>query len=162
MSDKKKKLTTRKATKVIGTQTFINQETGELNEMQVINIEERDANFHKIWLGHIIESLDLIGNKKIKILSFIMQNINSDNLFLMTYDEMAKELSISKPTIVETMKALQSSNFLKKVRNGQYAINPDVIFKGNKTNRLNVLIQYQKNEEKEQIEQKKDEQHKED
>ncbi|MGE2624342.1 replication/maintenance protein RepL, partial [Escherichia coli] len=95
-------------------------------------------------------------------LSFIMQNINSDNLFLMTYDEMAKELSISKPTIVETMKALQSSNFLKKVRNGQYAINPDVIFKGNKTNRLNVLIQYQKNEEKEQIEQKKDEQHKED
>ncbi|HDR8306450.1 TPA: replication/maintenance protein RepL, partial [Bacillus cereus] len=30
--------------------------------MNVINVEERDANFHKLWLGHIIQSLDLIGN----------------------------------------------------------------------------------------------------
>ena len=43
--------TTRKKVKVIGTETYINQQTGELQEMQVIDIEERDANFHKLWLG---------------------------------------------------------------------------------------------------------------
>ena len=37
--------TTRKKVKVVGTETYINQKTGELQEMQVIDIEERDANF---------------------------------------------------------------------------------------------------------------------
>ena len=50
--------------KVIGTETYIKQDTGELKEMQVIDIEERDANFHKLWLGHILQSIDLIGNQK--------------------------------------------------------------------------------------------------
>lgn len=143
-SRKKKEVQTRRATQVIGHQRYINQTTGQIEDMQVISIEERDANFHKLWLGHIIESLDLIGNKKIKILTFIMNNVNSDNMFLMTYDEMAKEIGVSKPTIIETMKALISSNFLAKVRNGQYQINPDVIFKGGKNSRMNVLLQYTK------------------
>ena len=55
--------TTRKKVKVVGTETYINQQTGELQEMQVIDIEERDANFHKLWLGHILQSIDLIGNR---------------------------------------------------------------------------------------------------
>ena len=46
--------TTRKRVKVVGTETYIKQDTGELREMQVIDIEERDANFHKLWLGHIL------------------------------------------------------------------------------------------------------------
>ncbi|WP_281042439.1 replication/maintenance protein RepL [Selenomonas infelix] len=45
---------TRKKVKVVGTETYIKQDTGELREMQVIDIEERDANFHKLWLGHIL------------------------------------------------------------------------------------------------------------
>ena len=44
--------TTRKKVKVIGTETYIKQDTGEIAEMQVVKIEERDANFHKLWLGH--------------------------------------------------------------------------------------------------------------
>ena len=58
--------TTRKKVKVIGTETYIKQDTGEIAEMQVVKIEERDANFHKLWLGHILQSIDLIGNQKDK------------------------------------------------------------------------------------------------
>ena len=53
-----------KKVKFSGTQKFIKQDTGEIVEMNVTEIEERDANFHKVWLGHVIQSLDLIGNKK--------------------------------------------------------------------------------------------------
>lgn len=142
--------TTRKKIKVIGTETYIKQDTGEIKEMNVINVEERDANFHKLWLGHIIQSLDLIGNKKIKVLNFIMNNLNSENYFLMTQQEMEKALGISRKTISDTMKALQESDFLTLVRSGTYRINPDVLFKGGKNNRLNVLIEYhdQRNKDK--------------
>ena len=42
--------TTRKKVKIVGRENYINQNTGEIKEMKIINIEERDANFHKIWL----------------------------------------------------------------------------------------------------------------
>lgn len=139
----KKTKTTRKKTKVIGTKTYIDRDTGELNEMQVVSIEERDANFHKIWLGHIVQALDLIGNKKIKVVNYIMENLNSDNMFLKTQREVAEDLKISLPTVSSTFRALQESDFMKQPRNGIYQINPNVIFKGGKEKRLNILLQYQ-------------------
>ena len=48
--------TTRRKMKIVGKQAYIDQETGEMNEVQVIDIEKRDANFHKIWLSHILNS----------------------------------------------------------------------------------------------------------
>ena len=136
----KKKITTRKKTKVIGTKTYIDRDTGELNEMQVISIEERDANFHKIWLGHIIQSLDLIGNKKIKVLNYLMENLNSENMFLEGQREVAESLNISIQTVSRTFRALQESDFMRQPKNGIYQINPDIIFKGGKEKRLNVLL----------------------
>lgn len=154
---KKSLKTTRKKVKILGTETYINQSTGEAHEMQVMSIEERDANFHKLWLGHIVEALDMLGSKKLKIVTYIMQNLNSENLFIMTYRKLEKTLGVSRPTIVETFKSLQEANFLKRVQNGVYQVNPDVIFKGGKSKRLNVLIQYQnlEDEEKEPTETEK-------
>ncbi|HDR7214965.1 replication/maintenance protein RepL [Heyndrickxia sporothermodurans] len=136
------KITTRKKVKFTGTQKYINQDTGEIVEMNVTEIEERDANFHKIWLGHVMESLDIIGNKKVKILQFIINNMNKENQFLYTYSMIEKETNISRATIAETMTSLQSADFLKKVKNGHYEINPDVIFKGGKNARMDILIRY--------------------
>src|SRR5699024_11431149 len=75
--------------------------------MQVTNIEERDANFHKIWLGHMLESLDMIGNQKIRVAMFIMENINKENELIMTYRVIAEKTNTSLQTVSETMKALQ-------------------------------------------------------
>ncbi|TKD48702.1 replication/maintenance protein RepL [Streptococcus mitis] len=139
---KKKIMTTRKKIKFSGTQKYINQDTGEIVEMNVTEIEERDANFHKVWLGHVIQSLDLIGNKKIHILTSIMDNLNKENQFLYTYSMIEKETGISRRTIADTMTALQESDFLKKVKNGHYEVNPDQIFKGGKKSRMDILLRY--------------------
>ncbi|WP_061574554.1 replication/maintenance protein RepL [Heyndrickxia coagulans] len=146
MKDYKKPKTTRKKVKFLGTKEFIDKETGEIHKMQVTDIEERDANFHKIWLGHMLESLDMIGNQKIRVAMFILNNVNKENEFIMTYRVIAEKTGISLQTITETMKALQESNFLKKIRNGYYRLNPDIIFKGGKEDRLEVLIRYNKGE----------------
>ncbi|KKB33698.1 hypothetical protein QY97_03083 [Bacillus thermotolerans] len=114
--------------------------------MQVTDIEERDANFHKMWLGHVLESLDMIGNQKIRVAMFIMNNVNSDNEFIMTYRIIAEKTGISLQTVSETMKALQESDFIKKIRNGYYRINPDVMFKGGKNKRMEILIRYREGE----------------
>lgn len=149
---KKSLNTTRKKVKVKGTETYINKSTGEIEEMQVVSIEERDANFHKLWLGHIVDALDMLGSKKLKVLTYVMQNLNNENQFIMTYRKLEKTLEVSRPTIVETFKALQEANFLKKIQNGVWQVNPDVIFKGGKSQRMNVLLQYKALDEEEQEE----------
>ena len=50
---------TNKKVKVVGRAEYTNNSTGEVEDFQVVRLEDRDFNFHKIWLEHIINSLDL-------------------------------------------------------------------------------------------------------
>ena len=134
--------TTRKRVKVIGRETYIKQDTGELREMQVIDIEERDANFHKLWLGHILQSIDLIGNQKTRLAFWILDHLDSNNLLIMTQRQIANKTGIARGTINTTLKALIDSSFLIMRQAGVYQVNPDVLFKGGKNARMNVLLQY--------------------
>jgi hypothetical protein len=134
--------TTRKKVKIIGTETYIKQDTGELKKMQVIDIEERDANFHKLWLGHILQSIDLIGNQKTRLAFWILNHLDSNNLLPMTQRQIANKSGISIQTVSRTLQALIDSNFLQRKNIGVYQVNPDVLFKGGKTARMNVLLQY--------------------
>ncbi len=133
---------TSKKVKVQGTQTYINKDTGELIEMEVISIEERDANFHKIWLYQIADSLDLIGNQKTKVLFHIINNLNADNIFIGTQKDISTKLSLSSQTVSLTLKKLQESNFLKQQHHSVYVVNPDFLFKGKADKRLNILLAY--------------------
>lgn len=141
-------MNTRKKVKVIGTENYIKQDTVEIKEMQVINVEERDFNFHKVWLSHIINSIDLIGNQKTKLAFWIIENLNKENQLIMTQRKIAEKTGMSIQTVSLTIKALIESNFLVKINSGAYRVNPNVLFKGGKTDRLNVLIEYS-NEKKE-------------
>ena len=148
MNDKndkpKKKTVTHKKVKVVGTKQFIDPTTNEIENFQVLSVEERDFNFHKIWLKHILETIDLIGNTKTKLAFWIIDHINYENVLVYTYKRIHEETKISIDTIRVTMKILLESGFLRRINQGAYKVNPDYIFKGNHANRMNVLIQYSK------------------
>lgn len=133
---------TTKKVKVIGTRKYINQDSGEIEDFQVVNIEERDFNFHKIWLNHIINSLDLIGNQKTRLAFWIVDNLDKENKLTMTYRQISEKSGISYQTVSRTMKSLIESNFLQQINQGAYRINPNIIFKGTRSGRLNILYQY--------------------
>lgn len=134
---------TSKKVKVIGTESYINANTGEVEDFQVVRLEDRDFDFHKVWIHAIIDSLDLIGNKKTKLAFWIVEHLNHDNQLIMTYRQIAEKSGISLETVRSTMNALIESNFLRRINQGAYCVNPDVIFKGKHSGRLNVLFQYQ-------------------
>ena len=133
---------TTKKVKVIGTRKYINQDSGEIEDFQVVNIEEIDFNFHKIWLNHIINSLDLIGNQKTRLAFWIVDNLDKENKLTMTYRQISEKSGISYQTVSRTMKSLIENNFLQQINQGAYRINPNIIFKGTRSGRLNVLYQY--------------------
>lgn len=144
----KKQATTTKKVKVVGTKQYVDSLTGEVETMQVISIEERDFNFHKIWLKSILSTFDLIGNKKVKLAMWIIDHLDSENKLIGTQRAIATQAGCSLSTVSETMKSLQEADFLQKINSGAYRINPDIIFKGSRTNRMNVLFEYRKEADK--------------
>lgn len=133
---------TSKKVKVVGHAEYTNNSTGEIEDFQVVRMEDRDFNFHKIWLEHIINSLDLIGNQKTRLAFWILDNLDRENKLTMTYRQIAEKSGISLDTVRVTMKALIESNFLQRINQGAYRVNPDTVFKGSRNGRLNVLYQY--------------------
>lgn len=133
--------TTSKKTKVVGHEQYISVKTGAVEDFQVISIEERDANFRKIWLGHVISAIEEISNAKMQVVFFLVQESTLDNLVTLTIEEISHKTGISKPTIIATLKTLEKHNVIKR-KTGVIIINPDVIFRGTHYHRMNILLKY--------------------
>lgn len=134
--------TTSKKVKVKGTQTYINANTGEIEEMQVTSIEDADFNFSKVWMKNFIATLDIVGNQKTKVCFWIIDHIDKNNMLVATQRSLSEQIGVSYQTVSTTIKILLDADFLRKVQSGVYMVNPDVVFKGTRQKRLNVLNQY--------------------
>lgn len=136
---------------VIGKQQFINSSTGEVEEFNVINSYDTDFNFEKIWLSHILDSLEVIGNQKIKVLNWILANKTADNLIIATQRAISDSSGVSYPVVNQTLKALITSKALAKKQDGVYMLNPDFMFKGSGKKRMNLLLKFNEIDEIEQL-----------
>lgn len=133
---------TKKTTRVVGSQEYLNTTTGQIEEFQVVEIEERDANFQKIWLGHILSAIDEISNAKMKLLFFLIKEaMKLDNIIPMTTDEISQQSGVSKATVVRTLQVLEKYDIIKR-KTGVVMLNPNVAFKGGYGKRMNVLVKY--------------------
>lgn len=139
MADTRK---TTKKVKVVGQVEYLNTNTGELETMNVTTVEERDFNFTKVWLTDLLSKLGIISNSKTKFAYWFLDHLNRENMVTMTYRQLADKSGYSYKTVSQTMQALIGANFIVKVNTGCYMVNPDVMFKGAKNTRQNLLIQY--------------------
>lgn len=135
-------VTTTKKVKVIGQQEYINAETGELESFSVTSIEDRDFNFHKVWMRNFISTLDIVGNQKTRLCMWIVDHINKENQLIGTLRGIADSSGMSLETVRVTMKILLDVDFLRRVQNGVYIVNPDIVYKGSYGSRMNILNQY--------------------
>ena len=150
-----RQVTTEKKVKYVGTEQYINARTGELEEMQVTSIEDRDFNFSKVWMRNFISTLDIVGNQKTKLCFWIIDHLNRDNKLIGTYRVIADESGLSLDTVRVTMKILLDADFMRKQQNGVYIVNPDIVFKGSRSGRMNVLNQYNTSERVEMTDEEK-------
>lgn len=142
---------TTKKVKYIGTQEYINTTTGEVESFQVTSVEERDFNFTKIWMKSFLATLDLVGNAKTRVAYWLIDNITKENMLPYTYRQIATATGYSLDTVTKTMSVLLEADFLKKLNQGCYIINPDIMFKGTRPARLNALTQYHTAESRQEL-----------
>nr|CRY96472.1 hypothetical protein [uncultured prokaryote] len=143
---------TTKKQKFVGYKTLVDPETGEAYPMQMNVLEERDFNFHKVWMQHLVNSLDAISNQKLRLAFWIIDNLDKENQLIMTQRAIAEASGMSYQTVNRTLKALceapeGSPAFLQKMNSGAYRVNPEVLFKGSHSNRMGICYEYREIQE---------------
>ena len=127
---------------------LIDRATGEL--IVVDQITKRVYGTRAFWKCYLMDFLTILGivdSKQVDVFIFIVENTNqSNNIFFGTYKHIAKEVNVSEPTIAKIMKKLQENNFIKKIQNGVWFVNPNILMKGNDGKRQMLLSYYQSDE----------------
>ncbi|MSN96585.1 ArsR family transcriptional regulator [Campylobacter sp. FMV-PI01] len=62
----------------------------------------------------------IIGEKKFEILEFLLKNQDKNGFVTLSILEISSATKISRPTIIATLKFLESKKILKKLKNGVY------------------------------------------
>lgn len=124
---------------------LVDTETGE--QIIVDQITKRvygSKNFWKMYLMDFLMVLGIIDSKQVDIFIYIVENTNqSNNMFVGTYDKIAQDVGVCRQTIAKIMKKLQDNNFVKRVQNGAWLVNPNILMKGNDQKRQILLSYYE-------------------
>lgn len=142
---KKKSASTRRVQ--VGYETFMNTETGELVEMPKFVIQGGDVNFEKVWVWHLCDAYELVGNKAVLVLNYLFENRNDDNMVIASQRKIADSSKVSLTTVAKIITKLKNNDILSMPQQGVYRINPEVMWKGSHNARMQVLYEY-KNEKK--------------
>lgn len=138
------------------TQTLIGQQKRELLDVasgEVIWVDQitkrtyGTKNFWKCYLMDFLTVLGIIDSRQLDIFIYIVENTQpSNNTFIGTYRKISKDIGCSSTTIARIMRKLQENNFIKKVQNGVWLVNPNILMKGNDTKRQILLSYYESDE----------------
>lgn len=141
---------------ISNTQTLVGQKKRELVDTdtgEVIHVDQitkrtyGTKNFWKLYLMDFLSILGIFDNRQVDVFIYIVENTKpSENLFIGTYEKIAKATGASSATIAKIMKKLQTNNFISKVQNGVWMVNPNILMKGNDNKRQILLSYYNENE----------------
>ena len=130
--------------KIYGEKELVDPATGEvIKTTYIVKKYKGDFNFHKVWLADLLNVLEVVGNKKLKVIRWILSNINNKtNQIIGTHQKISEKIGVSRVVVSQTFKLLQDADFLVKEQNGVYKINPLILVQGDNKKRQSILVEY--------------------
>lgn len=120
------------ASKYLGTEKWcrIDEITGEIIEVKEIDTFEKTISrngFMITYLSEIICLIENLGNKKMLVVKYILNNMSKyENTLIITTPELSKKCGVSRQTVSETLKLLEEANLIKR-RTGAIMLNPRLL-----------------------------------
>lgn len=140
-------------TQFFGKRTVVDVDTGERFDIEYAEKKVSHSlkrGWRRVYLENFMEILTGIYSqgKKIDVVEFLLENLNSENQFTQTQDYVVKKLNISKQTVNDAFKYLVEQNFMKKI-GSVYVVNPNYVcaFGSDKKN-ATIAVKYSYDEEK--------------
>lgn len=131
-----------------GQKELMDSETGELITLN--HVKKYVCGSRNFWKCYLIDFLTVLGimeSRQLDVFIYIVENTSpGNNVFLGTYKKISTDTGCAPATIARTMKKLQENNFIKKLQNGAWLVNPNILIKGDEKKRQ-ILLSYYESEE---------------
>ncbi|UXV43727.1 replication/maintenance protein RepL [Staphylococcus simulans] len=125
-----------------GKETYVNQETGEVLEVDKIYRQQVQGNFVKAYIKGLVMMLDVVGGSKLKVVNYLLDNLRlSDNKLIATTREIADNTKTSPTTVTDTLKTLENGNVIKR-RTGVIMLNPEILLRGDDNKHRHLLVEF--------------------
>lgn len=111
-------------------------------ESRNVRLTESSSRFINISSKNFIKSMEEISSKKSMIPFHLINMMDKNNKINHTLDELSEILSYPKTGLSVLFGKYKKYDFMKKVRNGVYMINPLVFYRGSKYERDKLLEMY--------------------
>ena len=112
------------------------------SESQMVNYNKEHERFINISPNNYIRSLKDTTTKKAMIPMVLISLMDKNNKIYMTLDDLSIELNYPKTALSVLFGQYKKMDFLKKVRNGLYMVNPLVSYRGSKYERDKLIKEY--------------------
>lgn len=122
---------------------WVNKETGEVRYVREVDLKMTDKDFDKVWIALLMATLGIIGNKKIEVLRYLVENRNSsDNVVFATQYKISENIDVSLKTINGTISELKKAKLISQVCPGAYRLNPGIIWRGSHMGRMAIMAKF--------------------
>ncbi len=109
------------------------------SESQLVNYKKEHERFINISPNNYIRSLKDTSTKKAMIPMVLISLMDKNNKIFMTLDDLSLELDYPKTGLSVLFGQYKKMDFLKKIRNGLYMVNPLVSYRGSKYERDKLI-----------------------
>ena len=135
-----------KTNTLVGTRQrrLVDEQTGEVMEVtQTTKLRYGSTHFWKCYMKKFLEVMKSLNSKQFKVFIYIIEHTNSStNQFVGTYDKIVKDTKCCRQTVTVAMKVLQKTNFIKKIQNGVWMVNPEILLKGNDAKQFMLMSNF--------------------
>ena len=96
---------------------YIDEETGEVKEVVEVIKEVGRSGFMITYILTLANALDIVGSKKTKILIYILENMDTNNILYTSNRKLAEKFGVSTSTVSLTLKALRNADIISTQTN---------------------------------------------
>lgn len=132
--------------KYISKSTKYVDESGEheMTETEVYKKYYGGPHFYRVWLSDLLYHLNLISNsRQMDVLFYILDNVNSDNIFIGTNRAIAEATKASTQTVNRIIKKMVEADLITVKQIGVYMIKPTLLMKGDNVRKHRLTIEYE-------------------
>ncbi len=134
----------------------IDTSTGEIVEQLKVDEFERPVGrteqFMITYLAEIINLIDSLGNQKMKVIKYILQQMDRNtNTLIITTRELASKSGVGFNTVIETLRILDQAGIIQR-RTGSLMINPRLMNNKKLQGEAAMLVKYHQFSESEETE----------
>lgn len=130
-----------------GVSTWQNVDTGEVIQTNDVVKKVGRNGFMITYLETIINLIDVLGNKKMAVVKYILNNMDkSTNTLIITTTELATKAEVSRQVVSDTLKILTDAKIITR-RTGAIMIHPTLIHRGSEQKEKMLLTRFEEFED---------------